>query len=348
MTTALADADSRREPLARVVLHAAGGPDIGVGHLRRTGTLADALAGLDPSLELVLLWEASGALAGTMRGGRRTASLELAGSRSEGLCMRDQLVAEDGRTALMSDILRPESGYFAGAREAGYAIVAHLNDSGATRASADLLVDEDPASSPPEGFRGRFLSSTRFRMIAAELVALRGPTPWRADAAARVTVALGGADPRGLSERLLTALVALPRRFETAVQIGPAFAAPHVAGLERIARGAERVSLSPPTAFTGPLLAASDLVVTLGGITAYEAMCLGRPGAAVRDGGMAPYVGKLAMEGLLVDLGEPESAAAALVELAEDGPRLAELADRGHRVIDGNGARRVARSVLEL
>lgn len=332
--------------IERVVLHAAGGRDVGVGHLRRTLTLAQALAALDRSIELILLWEAHPSLAETMRGPAAPGRLHLAATRSEGLARRDLL----GRppAALVSDILRPDDDYFAGARAAGYAIVAHVNDSGATRAAADLLVDEDPGAAPPPGHRGRFLSGTRFRMIAPELVARRGSMPWRGPRAVRVAIALGGADPNQLSARLLAALRDHPRFAEISVvlQVGPAFAPAAVAALEGLAAGADNVALSPPSSTAGPVLAQADLIVTLGGITAYEAMCLGRAGAAVRDPGMAPYVRVLAGEGLLADLGEPEAAAAALLDLAQDGPRVVSLAERGHRAIDGQGARRVAEALL--
>ena len=335
--------------IERVVLHAAGGRDIGVGHLRRTLTLARAVAALDPSIELFLLWEAQQALAETMRGPSAPGRLELAATRGDGLALRDRL-GNHPACALVSDILRPDDGYFAGARAAGHAIVAHVNDSGATRAAADLLVDEEPGAAPPPGHRGRFLSGARFRMIAPEYAALRPTAPWRGPRAARVAVALGGADPNQLSPRLLAALRHHPRFSEIHVvlQIGPAFAPAAVSALERLAAGADNVALSPPSGTAGPVLAQADLIVTLGGITAYEAMCLGRAGAAVRDPGMAPYVRVLAAAGLLADLGEPEAAAAALLDLAQDGPSVASLAERGHRAIDGQGARRVAEALLSV
>ncbi len=334
--------------IRRVVLHAAGGPAVGVGHLRRTLTLAQAAAAIDPSIELVLIWEAEEALARTMRGPGAPGQLQLAATPTEGLGRRDLLGRAPGLTALVSDMLRPPDDYFGGARAAGYAAIAHINDSGATRAAADLLVDEDPGAAPPPGHGGRFLGGTGFRMIATELTALRGDAPWTGPRAARVAIVLGGADPNRLSARLLAGLLDQPRLagFEVLLQIGPAFAAAAVAELERLAARAAGVTLSPPSGFAGHVLARADLVVTLGGITAYEAMCLGRAGAAVRDPGMAPYVRALAAEGLLADLGEPEAAASALIDLAEDGPRMAELAGRGHRAIDGQGARRVAEALL--
>ena len=332
----------------RVVLHAAGGPAVGVGHLRRTLTLAQAVAAIDPSIDLILLWEADEALARTMHRPGAPGRIHLAATPTEGRARRDQLGRLPVATALVSDLLRPPDDYFASARAAGHAMVAHVNDSGATRAAADLLVNEDPGAAPPPGHRGRFLGGTRFRMIAAELAALRAALPWSGPRAARVAIALGGADPDRRSARLLAALRRHPRfaAIEVVVQIGPAFAAAGVAELERLAAGAGNVALSPPSGFAGHVLAQADLVVTLGGITAYEAMCLGRAGAAVRHPGMESYVGALAAEGLLADLGEAEDAASALMDLAEDGPRVAALAGRGHRAIDGQGARRVAEVLL--
>lgn len=85
-------------------------------------------------------------------------------------------------------------------------------------------------------------------------------------------------------------------------------------------------------------------MITLGGITSYEAMCVGTPVAALRWAHMAPVVDRLVDAGLVAGLDESTAASELLVLLADPARRKA-LAQRGHRIIDGHGAERTAGAI---
>jgi spore coat polysaccharide biosynthesis predicted glycosyltransferase SpsG len=330
------------------VLHAAGGPGIGIGHLSRTRTLARALARCAPQTQVQCLWEGPGELLGRLA----TEGLDLvaAPDRPAALRARERLARGGPDTVLVSDLLALEDGYFLSARAEGFGTLVHINDSGRGRRQADLIVDEDPIPTPPPpGFRGSLLAGCDYRMIAEGVVLRRPSAPWCGTRATRLLLSLGGADPGGVSLELVDGLLgAGENRIEISVLKGPAFAASLTEALAARAAARASLTLAPPVDDIATLLLAHDLVVTLGGITSYEAMCLGVPVACVRYAHMGRYVERMAAEGLVLDLGESDAASGALLDCLGDGERLARVARTGFARVDGHGARRTARAILSL
>lgn len=333
-----------------MVLHAAGGPGIGVGHLSRTRALGLAIAAADPRARVRLLFE------GPEQVIRRFAAAGIglvhAADRGEALEQRAWMAREGSPCILVTDLLELDETYYLGARAEGYSVLVHINDSGSGRARANLIIDEDPIPTPPPaGFRGTLLAGNAYRMIAPALVAQRPQAPWRGARVQRVLLTLGGADPGGIGLALLDGLYRPGRRAEMPeirlrVLVGPAFPPALVEAIEGFAREEPTVQAIAPVFDMAPLLLDNDLIVTLGGITSYEAMCLGRPVACVRHGHMGIYVQRMASEGLVQDLGDSTGAARRLTEILGAGAALGAAAERAYRSIDGRGARRVAETVL--
>lgn len=100
----------------------------------------------------------------------------------------------------------------------------------------------------------------------------------------------------------------------------------------------------------GAEIAKADLVVTAAGSTLWEAFCLRRPVAAlcVADNQSLVYE-KLVRDGAVVGLGEApttaDSVAALLVRTMHDAVLTRRLAETGARMIDGQGAPRVATAI---
>ncbi|MDG2522832.1 hypothetical protein P7B02_14935 [Caulobacter segnis] len=314
-----------------MIVWCAAGPDLGVGHLSRCATLCRALvdAGQAPLL-LVEAAQAYPAFASRAKcevawvEGREAAWAVLA-SRSGGLLVTDLLglsVADSAR-----------------ARTLGFGDLAHINDS-LNGYAADLLVDTDvtPSAAAPAGVE--VLAGAAWHMVRSDVTAARPAIPWWGAKAETVLLAFGGADPARATEALVASLADGPLKVTAA--LGPAMPQSRKDALRR-ARGATFVDA--PEAMS-ELILSHDLIVTLGGLTSYEAMVLGRPVACVSWRNMAPYVALLAQAGVAADLGLVETAASAVLALAEDGPRLSALARKGFETVDGEGARRVAEVLI--
>jgi spore coat polysaccharide biosynthesis predicted glycosyltransferase SpsG len=338
---------------ATVVLHAAGGGQLGVGHLARTAALCQAMLAGGGWRRVTLLWQCDIALARRFRPG--DADCLLAGDWRNVVTLLNEL-AQRGRPALLaSDLFEPPLDYFALARRLGFAAVAHLNDSGEGRGEADLLVDSDAfksdANAPP-GYRGAALIGAPYQILRAEIVRQRPPQPWTGAHAKRVLITFGGADPAALTSRFVRAALERVREACTlSVVVGPSFSTEHRQELRALMGAGAPVELLETQADLTSLILQTDLVVCLGGVTAYETMCLGRPCAALAWEHLTPYVEGLAGAGLLADLGgaaELDRAADVFTRLVNDPERLHELAAAGWKRIDGQGAQRVASRLRRL
>jgi len=332
-----------------VVLQAAGNRHIGVGHLSRTAALARALLKTGYWHRVLVIWEAPPELVEHFAPeGCEVLGVE---DRETALEWRSLLAPPGTYAVLVTDLLNLDSADFQTARNEGYRLLVHINDSGSGRFTVDLLVDEDSFKSVqdmPAGFSGTALVGSPYRIILESIQELRPQNPWQGDRLQRILLTLGGADPGNLTLNLLQQL--RPWLAETGVEVtaiaGPAFHPNHRYHLQKLAQEYAYIHLieSPPS--LAELILAHDLTITLGGITSYEVMCLGRACGAIAWNQMEAYVYALADLGLLENLGTVEQAPEVLKRLLMEPERLQALAAKGWRTVDGKGGERIAGQIL--
>jgi spore coat polysaccharide biosynthesis predicted glycosyltransferase SpsG len=342
------------------VLHAAGGPALGLGHLRRCATLAGALAARG-GFTVVLLAEDEPAVDededrtpladGFLPAGVRLVTVA---DPDAALAARDRLVAGfPGPALLVTDLLGLDAADAAVARAQGFVRLVHVNDDlgrdlPAGPYDADLFFLSNAWDTPESSglpFE-RVRAGAAWHPVDPGAARLRPDTPRPAIPARRVLLTLGGADPGWATETVLTGLARLGWPVEVTVVAGPAFGLQRTRALAGLVAGHGELVIAPPS--SASVLAMAELVVTLGGLTTYEAMCLGRPAATVAWGPMTADVDRLTGTGVAADLGPPEEAAARLTTLAGDGPELGRLARAGWELVDGRGASRVAAELDRL
>ncbi len=332
-----------------VLLHAAGNSQIGVGHLSRTATLASALRKTKAWHRVVLLWESSSELATYFApDGCEAISVD---DRQAALEVRSQLAATGDDWVLTTDLLNLQPQDMLISRTQGFRLLSHLNDSGSGRALADLLVNEDAFKTPavPIDFAGVGLVGHAYRMIRPSVVQKRPATAWTGSQVKQMLISLGGADPDRLTCQLLTAICPqLPPDLGVTAVIGPAFSPAQSEALQRLAEHHRHLQLLAAPRCLATVLLQHDLIVTLGGLTTYEAFCLGKPCAAIAWSYMSQYVEALQQMRLLTNLGSVQQAPVTLLNWVQDPTHLADLAKRGWQMIDGQGADRVASAVLKL
>ena len=101
------------------------------------------------------------------------------------------------------------------------------------------------------------------------------------------------------------------------------------------------------------LLRGSDLAVTAGGISAYEALCSGVPLLALSwDSLQQTTIDRIEESGACVSLGAgedltPEFLAGALGKIDADAAAREKMARQGMKIVDGRGAKRVAEIIRE-
>ncbi|MFZ4583713.1 MAG: hypothetical protein ACOYNI_00610 [Acidimicrobiia bacterium] len=321
----------------RVVVWSAGGPDIGIGHLARASAVTNALVAAGAEVHAVQ--ETPATIAPRARSHRAPTTPVAPGSGLDAVIAALEIPA-----TVVTDHPLVNAQTEAALRAAGALALVHLTHSGADTYAADLLIDGDPIIVPFTNVAHRTVQGAQYLALAPHVLAKRPSAPWAGTGADRLLVILGGADPDAFTERLLASQTAALR--DATFVAGPAWSEERTAALVQTAPG--RVLVAPESTEAVEAMLHHDLIVTLGGITSFEAMALGRPCAAVEWSHMRPYVDSLGRAGLLANLGTIDDAPAALDALTHDGPRLRSLAEQGFTTFDGRGAHRVADVVLGL
>jgi UDP-2,4-diacetamido-2,4,6-trideoxy-beta-L-altropyranose hydrolase len=260
---------------------------------------------------------------------------------------RDQALAAraGGGDVLVTDLLGLGPADAALARAQGFGLLVHVNDDlgGGYRPDLAVLGDAHATTWPGDERAARVLAGPRWHCLDPIAAALRPDRPRPPGQAASVLIAASGADPGLVTEALVDGLLAAGWPLRPTVVTGPAFGPGRVDALATTLAGHGELVEAP--AGLAPLLAGAELVLTLGGLTTYEAMCLGRPVGVLAWAPLAAAVAPLLATGLVAGLPAGPAAAGAAAALAADGERLGRLAAAGWAALDGRGAARVAAAV---
>jgi spore coat polysaccharide biosynthesis predicted glycosyltransferase SpsG len=330
----------------RVLFRVAAGPRTGFGHLVRANSLARAL-GVRPVFSIR---GPRSARETARRLGGRTLVAESAADTLERQ-VPDVLVIDDRVAAATRSWRRA-------ARRRGVPIVS-VHDLALGAGDADLVVD---GSLGAERCWGKLGGRAGFPVVPSRAVLLgprfailnprcveRRQGSGVAHQGAHVVIALGGGPRRRAAVRLASMIL---RRIPAArVSVAGGF----VSGGGRAAAGIRWLSPSS----LGAALASATVAVVGGGVTLYEAAALGVPTVAVAVvASQRPTVEAFAARGAAVDGGllapgagqgrTLEALSARAARLLHDDVARRRLGRMAARLVDGNGAARVARGVRGL
>jgi UDP-2,4-diacetamido-2,4,6-trideoxy-beta-L-altropyranose hydrolase len=324
----------------RVLVRCDASSAIGIGHVMRSLALTQALR--DGGDEVTLLTTVDPGALGD-------------GWKREGAAIR-QIVAQIGsaddaaRTSMEAREVQPSwlvlDGY---AFDSGYrSVLDHdarllvIDDHGEATLRADLVVNGNlyGAKEMYPGIHGRLLAGPRYAMLRREFRAIQ---PGERDMG--IILSLGGADPHERTAPLLRALA--ERGLRGRVVIGPKHRSADATRTVATALGWEPLG-SPDN--MANLLASAELAIVGSGTTTLECAALGVPMVAVRIADNQRRVATALEElglALVSDGDDPDQVASAAAALAADDGRRAAMARAGPRLVDGQGAFRVASAMRE-
>jgi UDP-2,4-diacetamido-2,4,6-trideoxy-beta-L-altropyranose hydrolase len=320
----------------RVLFRVSAGPRVGFGHLVRASSLATALG-------VPLVLSIRGAHASVRQTARSLGGTLVRGDSARTVLpsVRPEILVLDDRVARQTAAWRRE------ARRLGVPIVS-VHDLGIGLGDADLVVDGSIAAvHGPSG--GRPLLGPRFAILNPRTISARSRgrrAPRRLD----VVVALGGGPRRSIALALARALVEGRPGLRVGVAIG--FVA------RAVASAASGVEWVRPDSF-GAALSSARVAVVGGGLTVYESLALGVPSVGVSVvSSQRPTVTGLARRGAIVDggaIGGRTRRSGAVTHLAravrgllDDATRQRELRRASTVLVDGRGAARVAKAIVQL
>lgn len=329
----------------RILVRTVGSETIGLGHVRRSLALAETLRALGGEVRF--------AVAGDRRALDfvRMSGFEAARVVSEATTVVDAALLE-GVQALVVDDYAVTSADLAGL--AAERVVAVIDDLADRALDVHLVVNGSAgaaALSYHGGARTRFLLGPRFTPLRAEFA--ETPTRSVPGVVQRLLLTVGGADPGAVTQRLLAAAKGALPTIVIDVIVGPL--ATRVDGLrDEVRAQAGAVVLHEDPKDVRALMLAADLAISGGGQTLYELAATATPTVAVRlADNQTLNLRNLQTEGTLLWAGDADDAdlaamlASALLVLAGNRGRRAEMGRRGRALVDGRGAARVAAAILD-
>jgi UDP-2,4-diacetamido-2,4,6-trideoxy-beta-L-altropyranose hydrolase len=200
----------------------------------------------------------------------------------------------------------------------------------------------------PCGEETRFLLGPRYAMLRREFAQRPDTIRTIPDTARRMLITLGGSDPANEALKVIRAVKQLDvQGLEAVVVAGPAN--PHIDQLEAAVAGkGPAVTLVRYAMRMRDLLEWADVAVSAGGTTCWEMACMGVPNVIlVLADNQEAVARSLHRAGISWDLGRAnhlsgEQLAKHLRTILKDARARREMSLRGHSLVDGLGAARVA------
>jgi UDP-2,4-diacetamido-2,4,6-trideoxy-beta-L-altropyranose hydrolase len=333
--------------LTGVVIRAEGSAAIGLGHLRRCVSIGQALAHLGAGWTLAAH---DAAAAAAVAGGAHVAPI--AGARWT-LADAEEvagLAAACSGQAVLVDSYEADDAYVRAISNRGHR-VAILDDRPIAR-GCDLRIN------PSAGAEKSERDAERPYLGGPSFVPLR-PEFWSASprtvsaVTSRVLITLGGGDPRRLSERLFSGVLACLPDVDVTCVAGPFF--DHVDSLRAIAGATSRASIVTAPTAVADLFRDADIAISGAGQTLYELAAVGTPAVAIAMAdNQVPQLDALARAEIVIDGGRAadeqivERVVAQISALAADRRRRSDMSRRGQELVDGQGALRVARALIAV
>ena len=324
----------------KIAICADGGKEIGLGHIRRCLTLADALARLGAKVGFVVnddpiaqqLVQAQGY---TVVG------------RDDDLDRVLTALRNWQANAVTADSYALNSADLAALRRAvGYLVV--IDDLANQQLPADIVTNS-AVRTPSLQYHAlpetKFLLGPSYALLRPDF-AVNTPREIR-DQIERVLITVGGSDPFGLTLRLANWVRTSFDSIGLDIVVGPFFQNTNMED-----RTGNVIVHREPRDMCALMLGV-DIAVTGGGQTTYELAATGTPaiGICLADNQAANLIG-LAEAGTLYyvgDIGQGDlegKIVTALKGLAEDREQRQGMSQRGRPLVDGRGAERVAHAIL--
>ncbi len=221
----------------------------------------------------------------------------------------------------------------------------------------DVLLDQNVYHDMEKRYDGLVPDSCRkllgptYALLRPEFLEERRRLRQRDGSIKRILIFFGGVDPSNETARALRAILAL-RRSDLAVDVIVGKANRHGQELQRLTAELPNTVVHRHVDNMAELMAAADIAIGAGGTTTWERCCLGLPAMIIAVANNQLAIGEeVARYGAAWYMGtasevSEEDICSHLRWLQTAPERLQEISEKGKRLVDGEGARRVTRRLL--
>ena len=337
-----------------VLFRVEAGPEIGLGHLQRSLSLAAALREAAVGSRFLLSGSPQN-VAYVARLGFSGRVIEATPWTEQDVQQTIQEAARSEAGAVVVDSRRVPGEYLANLRESGFVVIVR-DDLARIPLPAHILIngnaDAKQLSYPLDGGGTMFLLGPEYAVLPSDFW---NPVARSVSRTVReVLVLLGGEDPHGMMPGLLRLLDELPGDFTVTAVIGPFFQ--NRGEIQKTVAGSRRtLRLMEAPACLYDSMWMADCAISGAGQTLYELACVGCPTLAIplgpdQEGQMEAFERAGFIESVEkgMDGDFPTRVRQALLRLLGDSSLRASMAKAGQRLVDGQGAHRVVQAILPM
>jgi UDP-2,4-diacetamido-2,4,6-trideoxy-beta-L-altropyranose hydrolase len=333
-----------------IVLRTEGGPDIGLGHVRRCVTLARELQTRGADVRFVVNGESQ-----LIRYLEKLQFQAVGLDKDDSNDLRQTLkwVENWGAHGLIIDSYKINGRIL---ERGGRPKIAVIDDLADRWLPVDLIINST-MDTPRHRYqalpRTRFLLGPRYVLLRKEF----SETPSRKirGTVDRLLITVGGSDPALLTPQLVVwSKEAIPSAALDVV-VGPFFPSQAIQRLDQIAKEDSTIHLHVDPEDIRDLMLACDLALAGGGQTVYELAATGTPALAIRfadnqEGTLSALAsrGTLLLAGNIHDLDLKTKVARGMSDLHTNRQLRESMNRSGLQLVDGQGTPRVAKEVLEV
>jgi spore coat polysaccharide biosynthesis predicted glycosyltransferase SpsG len=258
--------------------------------------------------------------------------------RVENLNESLELIAKYNSFIYISDLVSPQKELSSFLRENGVKKILHFNEV-TSGFEPDILFVTD-------GFDYEFLD-TRFKIyrgfeyyiVGSEILKYREKVFKSKGSIKNILICFGGADPAFFTEYFVEKID--DSKYNYKIVLGPAMPKNRKENILTIKKENIEYIDSPKNMIE--LLLNSDLLITLGGMTTYEAMCLGVPASAVRWNYLEYIVKSFGEKNMITDLGNIDEAYENLLNLNLD--NVNKVCKNAYDIIDGSALKNIKKII---
>ncbi|MBI3553503.1 MAG: UDP-2,4-diacetamido-2,4,6-trideoxy-beta-L-altropyranose hydrolase [Elusimicrobia bacterium] len=322
----------------RVLIRVEGGGAIGLGHLTRCLALAAALRKQGAQVHF-LTQTTEPKLLDKIKAAGCTVSRAPAGSDAAFLIKRARTL---GSSAVVTDSYTLPRDYHRCVRKAGLRVLA-IVDSAAQPHDADLVLNQNL------GAHGVDLSGPKYALLRPSFIRARGNA--KPKGRPRILIMMGGSDPRQVTTQALKALDGLENEFRIDVVAGAGYG--RISELAAsVKKASHQTRLHHDPSGIARLMSRATIAISAAGSACWELACLGVPAVLlVLAENQEVVAAGLERAGFALSLGKASpfpmaDLRSAVSELLTDRARLIKMGAAGRRLVDGEGAGRVADALL--
>lgn len=331
-----------------IVLHAAGNEKIGLGNLSRVNSLAKYLQEIEYDKFLVI-FETSKQIADIFM--IKGIKYYICKNRIDSRCViQNKLNLKiNEKNILITDLvdMSYEDNKFY--RKNGFGSLIQINDSKVNEFFPDIYINSD-------AFKQEFkinkeikvYSGSKYLIIKDDVIKYRPNSYWNNKIINKVLVCFGGSDPGYYTEKLVEVIsnMNVYNNYKFSIILGPGMSKIRKENILKNKK--DNIKLYINETNMASKIVENDLVITLGGLTTYEALFLGVPVACVGWKYMAYYVKMLSKEGLVYNIGESSEDMKELITCLNDIKKLNLIAKNGFEKINSFGAENIIKIALDI